>query len=72
MPYTSIDSLLAEVEWLLADDRWTEEEFTRIWRAALAAAGNDGAALQPLLAHADHSWLARVLPSEALSAVAAG
>ena len=52
-----IHALVAESEWLVADDRWTEQEFARI-RAGIEAAGGDGAALQPLLDHADPTWIA--------------
>lgn len=57
----TIDALVAETEWLVADDRWTEEEFLRLWRDGLAASGGKGEALEPLLAHADPAWVDRVL-----------
>lgn len=56
-----ISALVAETEWLVADDRWTEEEFVRLWRAGVEASGGHREPLEPLLAHADPEWLERLL-----------
>lgn len=60
-PLQRIDALIAESEWLVADDRWTEEEFRRLWLAGLEASGGEGEPLAPLLAHADPAWIDRVV-----------
>ncbi|MBM3266275.1 MAG: hypothetical protein FJZ01_01390 [Candidatus Sericytochromatia bacterium] len=56
-----ISALVAESEWLVADDRWTEEEFLRLWRAAWQASAGQRDALEPLLAAADPAWRDKVL-----------
>ncbi len=56
-----IDALVSETEWLVADDRWTEEEFVRLWRAGLEASGGRCGDLDILLSHADPAWLDRLL-----------
>ncbi len=56
-----ISALVAESEWLAADDRWTEEEFLRIWQAAWQASAGQRDALEPLLAAADPAWRERLL-----------
>lgn len=60
-PARQIEALVAETEWLVADDRWTEEEFVRLWRAGLEVSGGRGEPLAPILAHADPAWVERVL-----------
>jgi hypothetical protein len=46
-----------EVERLIAEGRWTREEFERLWRDLEAAAGSFEEAVEMLVIDAEPEWL---------------